>query len=326
MRPPRVAAGLLAALAVGCYLMLLFAGPRIRWVADVAGQPGAPPEPFHLLGELPWMTVLLAGALLAALLAARRPRPPIPWLLAVGALGDLGFPAIVAGVAAASAGGDAPGWAPYLAWVGNWIWVLGQAGLFYLLLLFPDGRHLSARWRAVARIAAVYIAGAVMLMMLWPELWAAPGLASPISIAGWLGGAEDVLMQVAFVYVLGFLLLQVLMVVCLVLRFVRSVGAERQQYSSVKPECPFRIWAARIIAGCGMHHWGLMSWALEEPPASRLRHWPPSPQGSAPHKRRCQPLFVCAYAPKVRALLPVMRAASRSVAFHKHRSQTERVV
>jgi signal transduction histidine kinase len=228
VRPARVAACLAAVLATACYVVFVIAGARVGWVAEVGGPRWVPPELLDLWGELPEVTLSFATALLGTLLALRRPTHPIPWLLVAIGVGYLGFPAVVATVAAATAGGAAPGWVPHLAWVGNWMWIVGSAGTLYLLLLFPDGRLLNDRWRLVARVAPVYFVTMLAVAMLWPELEAAPGLAHPLGLEL---GAQAELLRFVSGYVLGIggVLLQTLGVVCLVLRFVRSTGIERQQ-------------------------------------------------------------------------------------------------
>lgn len=220
----RLLAIVLAGVAVACYGALVIIGAQVGWLFEVGGTAGVPPELLDAREELPWMTVLLATALVASVLAAKRPRHPIPWCLLVAALGFLGYPAVVVTVARGLEGGTIPFWAPYVAWVGNWIWVLGQAGALYLLLLFPDGRPLSARWSVVARLAAAYIAVLFAVLSVWPQLEAAPALDNPFGVEA-LVGAEGLL----FPLLGGGILLQILAIVCIILRFVRSRGVERQQ-------------------------------------------------------------------------------------------------
>jgi hypothetical protein len=224
MRGARVGAGVLAALALGIYGVLLIVGSSLGWVVEVGGGAGGESELLDARGELPWLTVLLLSALVGSVLAVKRPRNPIPWLLAVGAIGYLAYPPVVVAVGRALAADPVPTWAPYVAWIGNWVWVVGQAGMTYLLLLFPDGRPLSGRWRIVLRVGAVYLAGMLVLLALWPELEAAPGLANPFGVEA-LGRVESALTPL----MVGFVLLQGFAIVCVVLRFVRSAGVERQQ-------------------------------------------------------------------------------------------------
>jgi hypothetical protein len=94
-----------------------------------------------------------------AIVALRRPANAIGWLLlaagfisALGAFGlEYGVYAIV-GRAIALPGGF------FGAWLGSWTWVLFITGILpFVLLLFPDGRLLSARWRPVGWAAVLNV-------------------------------------------------------------------------------------------------------------------------------------------------------------------------
>jgi hypothetical protein len=219
---PRLGAATLAGVAIALYATLLVLGSRAGWMVEVSGPPGAPPDLLDLWDELPWLTVLSAGTLVGSVLASKMPRHPVPWLMIAAALGNVAYFVIVLVVAAVE--DAAPAWAPYVAWVGNWIWLVGQAGLIYLLLLFPDGRPLTGRWRQVGRLGAVYLGVMWLMVATAPTLEAAPGLTNPFGIEAlrdWEGALTS--------FILGFLALQVLAVISLVLRFLRSTGVERQQ-------------------------------------------------------------------------------------------------
>jgi hypothetical protein len=220
----RVAAATLAGVGAALYGTLLVLGSRANWVAEVGGSGGAPAELLDLTVELPWLSVLFVGILVGSALAAKVPHHPIPWLMVAAAMGNLAFPVIVLVVARSLDAVTLPAWAPYVAWVGNWIWVVGQVGLVYLLLLFPDGQPLTTRWRWVARVGAAYISAMWLLVATWPDLEAAPALTNPFGIEAFRAW-EDALFPV----IAGFLALQVLAVVNLILRYVRSAGVERQQ-------------------------------------------------------------------------------------------------
>ena len=93
-------------------------------------------------------------ALAGAVLAARRPRNPIGWLLLGLGLCFIVFPLVEAYVAAALAGApNGLAAVRWVGWVGNWIWVPAHACIALLFLLFPNGRLLSPRWRPVAWVA-----------------------------------------------------------------------------------------------------------------------------------------------------------------------------
>jgi hypothetical protein len=219
-----VAAGAAAMLAVSAFGLLVVLGSRIGWTIETLGGAAGPVDAYALRTELPWMGSLTIGVVVGAVLAARRPRNPIPWLLIVTGLGFLGYPVVVVLVASALERGTTPAWAPYVGWVGNWVWLLGITGAAYLLLLFPNGTALTARWRNVGRVAAAYLVGLFLVVALVPTLEAAPGLDNPFGIAA-LAGQVDRLQYL----VGGIFLLQILAVTCIVLRYVRSRGEERQQ-------------------------------------------------------------------------------------------------
>ena len=103
----------------------------------------------------------LAFPLVGALIASRRPENPIGWIcLAVGIFWMLFIMSnsyMVYGLRAAS-----PGSIPYPAAIGSLAEWLGPTavGLLgtYLILLFPDGRLPSRKWRPLAWLSGVVIA------------------------------------------------------------------------------------------------------------------------------------------------------------------------
>src|SRR5918998_1914415 len=107
-----------------------------------------------LLVSVPFLAFPFVGALVAS----RRPRNPVGWIcLAVGllwmSLGLLDFYSVY--------GLASPGSVPFpaaMAGLGQWLWV-PTVGLLaiYLVLLFPDGRLPSRRWRPLARVSGAVI-------------------------------------------------------------------------------------------------------------------------------------------------------------------------
>jgi hypothetical protein len=173
------------------------------------------------------LTVASAVAV-GALLALRRPRHPVGWLLLA-----LGLSVLAAGVTTGYAGygllvrGE-PLWAAdYAAWWDDSSFVVWPAVLGFILLLTPTGSLPSPRWRWWARIAAAapalwLLGAALQTRPLNPPFQsitsplAVPALAGPAGYASWLG-----------VLVVGLALLAG--AASLIVRFRRARGAERQQ-------------------------------------------------------------------------------------------------
>jgi hypothetical protein len=182
------------------------------------------------LGSDDYSYVLTVASAVAvgALLALRRPRHPVGWLLLT-----LGLSVLAAGVTTGYAGYGLlvraePLWAAdYAAWWDDVGFVVWPALLGFILLLTPTGSLPSPRWRWWARVAAtapvVWLVAAALqpqpLNPPWPAVTsplAVPALAGPAGYASWLS-----------VLVVGLALL--VGAVSLLVRFRRARGAERQQ-------------------------------------------------------------------------------------------------
>jgi len=117
--------------------------------------------------------LVLVGAFggLGALLASRRPANPIGWIfLGTGVMfGVAGLADQYSEYGLVTNPGSIPG-AAIAVWLGKWIWVPASGVLIvYSLLLFPNGRLPSRRWRPVAWLGAVAIVVAAV----------------PVAVAGW---------------------------------------------------------------------------------------------------------------------------------------------
>jgi hypothetical protein len=117
----------------------------------------------------PHLFVVPGFAVVGLVLALRRPGHAIGWLFIA-----MGLVAAVAAFAfeyAAYAYVTAPGSLPaaaWLAWVAYWTWLLNVPALAALLLLFPDGRLPSPRWRVVPWLLGVSFGGVTVWTMLQP--------------------------------------------------------------------------------------------------------------------------------------------------------------
>jgi signal transduction histidine kinase len=154
-------------------------------------------------------------------LAFRRPRNPIGWLLLAAALA-LGLRAFshhygLHGLVAAPGSWPA---ARAAMWLSNWIWVIPLAMLAFVFLLFPTGRLRTRRWRPAAWFVDAALALATVgALVTASHIWAHP---FPISLR------QQGILTVAVTFVALFAALLV-SVAALVVRFARSVGEERLQ-------------------------------------------------------------------------------------------------
>jgi hypothetical protein len=169
----------------------------------------------------------LAFPIIGALVASRRPENPIGWIcLASGLLLML----LAVTDSYSIYGTASPGSVPFPVAVGTignqWLWVptVGLLGIF-LILLFPDGKFPSKRWRPLAWLSGV------MIVLLSITEGLAPG---PLENQGGVRnpfGLEELpwLVTVSYI-VLPLLPLCILAsAVSMVLRFRRSRGEVRQQ-------------------------------------------------------------------------------------------------
>jgi hypothetical protein len=191
-----------------------------------------PTEPADL-GLTPLDTVYaLAFAGVGAIIASRRPRNPVGWLLCVeGLLTCFGAAGLGYGYAYDSLQGpDGP--LPGAAWLA-WFTVVGQSlGVFLgavLFVLFPNGRPASSRWGIVMWAIVAAGVGNSLLVAIQPD--ALPGFAairnpaeisegSPVGVfAAWFGGWSDAFTPI--VLLVG--------TISLLSRFRSPVTQEREQ-------------------------------------------------------------------------------------------------
>jgi len=181
-----------------------------------------------------WSTVvaLLGGGLflvfplVGALIASKRPDNAIGWIcLAVGLLWTLIGMSDVYSEYGVAQPGSVP-FAVVVAGINNWLWVpaVGLLGT-YLLLLFPDGRLPSSRWRPLAWLSgAVLVLASVGVMLSPGPLQGLGGMRNPFGLEG-----QQWLTSVGYAVLPLLPLCMLASALSLVLRFRRSRGEERQQ-------------------------------------------------------------------------------------------------
>jgi NADH:ubiquinone oxidoreductase subunit 6 (subunit J) len=179
-----------------------------------------------VLSDLLFYVPFLAFPIVGALIASRRPYNPIGWIcLAVGLswmLGGLSEKYTAYGIAK-------PGSVSFVATIvalTQWMWII-PVGLLgtYLLLLFPNGRLPSRRWRPLAWLSGVVIVLLGVDSILAPgPLTDLEGVRNPFGLEGapWL-------VDVGIVLLLLFVTCILASAVSLVSRYRRSGGEVREQ-------------------------------------------------------------------------------------------------
>ena len=192
-----------------------------------------------------------------AVIVAHQPRNRIGWLCCtVGLLvGPAFFAQDYAWYALVHRPGSLPGGLA-MAWLSQWPLLVAFALMVtFLLLLFPDGRLVSPRWRIVAWAAAAELAG------LWIGIAFAPGplgaggletVSNPLGIQ-WPGPPPRLLAAIvakAFELLIhSSALLILLSAASMVVRFRRAQGVERQQlkWFTYAPLAAVLVWLVSSI-------------------------------------------------------------------------------
>jgi hypothetical protein len=177
-------------------------------------------------GLLGWGLLFLVLPVVGGLIASRRPKNPIGWLLlADGILWTSTYMLDYYGVY----GMASPGSVPFplgAASINNWLWVpaVGLLGT-YVFLLFPNGRLPSRRWRPLAWFSGVVIASESIGVALSPgTLDTLGGVRNPFGLEGapWVAVVTPASLPLLPLCFLASAL-------SLVIRYRRSSGEQRQQ-------------------------------------------------------------------------------------------------
>ena len=171
------------------------------------------------------LVTLLIFSVVGAIIASRQPRNTIGWLFCgVGMAvslnsfaGDYAEFWLTSGFGMNSLGKTA-------AWFSSWLWILLVSSPIFLLLLFPDGRLPSPRWRPVAWCAALGITGFTASLALGAgPLEDFPQIVNPYSVDSPIVGIVGV---AAGVVAIGSM---VASAISLIVRLRRAEGEQRQQ-------------------------------------------------------------------------------------------------
>jgi hypothetical protein len=164
----------------------------------------------------------IAVPVVGFILTSKRPGNRVGWIfLGAGLVVGLGFFCDRYGRGGLVA---APGSLPaarVAAWFANWAWTtIPAAGLAYILLLFPDGRLHSRRWRPAAWfVAAAFTLDAAAEVARACHVWANPFTALS---SGWYPGLRTAILILVPAALLA-------SAAAVVVRFAGSSGAERLQ-------------------------------------------------------------------------------------------------
>jgi hypothetical protein len=209
------------------------------------------------IGELLVLVPFLAFPIVGALVASERPHNPIGWICLVA---GLLWMVMLLSEAYGEYGLARPGSVPFPVTVHAllyaWLWVpaVGLMGV-YLILLFPDGRLPSKRWRPLVWFSGALIVFESAAIFLTPGPLELGGIRNPFGLEGhpWVN-------TVALVVLPLLALCMVASAVSLVMRYRHSGGEVRQQIK----------WIAFAGSLVGLLYFGIMSvfsalWLLSGP-------------------------------------------------------------
>jgi hypothetical protein len=170
-------------------------------------------------------TVLpVSFSIIGAIIASRLPTNPLGWLFCAAAFiaavvhlsAEYAIYALLAQPNSLPAG-------EALAWLTSWLWILFIGCIALSLLLFPDGRLPSSRWRWLAWLSVLLTIAGALWQAFSPGVIVSLGpIRNPLGIEG-LPSAEKPVQNIMFA------LLFVATVPTLVLRLRRARGIEHQQ-------------------------------------------------------------------------------------------------
>lgn len=170
----------------------------------------------------------IAAAPVGAVISSRRPETPVGWIICALGLNSAveHFSSQYAIYALRAEPGSLPG-GEAMAWISSWFWAPGTCLLVFLLLLFPNGRLPSRRWRWFAWFSVAVLVASILssALMSGPVIWLG-SIQNPFGIEG----AQSLLGSVVSVSTtLENGILALVAAVSLFLRLRWTRGEEREQ-------------------------------------------------------------------------------------------------
>ena len=199
--------------------------------------------------ELVFGLVFVAYATVGALIASRQPRNAIGWLFAGLGLTSAINETLLLYAARAASAADVIVAHTIAAWVSAWAGESFWVALVLLLLLFPDGKFLSKRWRTVGVTAVVFaVVWAVITALAPGPLLDLETVSNPVGVES-AGAALRVLGGVAFGGFLGLILVGA---VSVFVRFRVAPAEQRQQIKWIAVAAGLAITAVAAVATLGL--------------------------------------------------------------------------
>jgi hypothetical protein len=239
----------------------------VAWLEELLRRAGRPDLTGLVTADvLPLLLASFSAGTVGAVVASRRPRHPVGWLLLGLGLSMIGFGVAqdYASYALLARPGALPG-GRLLALVGDTGWILWPGIVGLVLLLTPTGSPPSPRWRWWVRATAVaplvfVAAEAVLPSEFEPPLQA---VTSPLTVPALAGGLAGGLVQAVDFAALLLVQLSILVgAASLVVRFRRARGVERLQLRWVALAAALSaLAAAAVVAGTLARVEALWNWA-----------------------------------------------------------------
>jgi hypothetical protein len=217
-----------AGLAWSLWALAILGLATVLWFDHLLRQAGRPDLVESNAGAVPFVLAIVSAVTVGAVLASRRPRNPVGWLLVTLGL-SLSATALAAGYAAyglLARPGALPA-ARYAALYDDSSFIVWPACIGFVLLLTPTGSLPSRRWKWWARIAAAspvlaLLAAAFRSVPLEPPY---QSFVSPLAVRALAGP----LLLASFVAIVVTQLAIPVAAASVVVRFRRAQGVERQQ-------------------------------------------------------------------------------------------------
>ena len=223
-KPSRWPVGLAWALWAVTVLSL----PVVVWLYQLLRQAGLSELGIPVAANLPLLVAVVSAATVGAVLASRRPRHPVGWLLLAAGLSEQCTNLIGEYVHYGVMGrpGGLPG-ASYLSGFYNSGTVLMMACISFVALLTPTGSRPAPRWRWWARVvaAATGVLGAAAALDPHPLVPEDPTFKNPLAAPALVGLLAAAAAVSAAILLAGL----VAAAGSLVVRYRRARGTERQQ-------------------------------------------------------------------------------------------------